>query len=63
MPGPPAGSKGVARLEIVARASDNGAFAIKDIRMQTTERLRDGKDGTRRRRYNKRSAIVREARR
>lgn len=36
MPGPAAGSRGVARLEIVARASDNGAFAMKDMCMQRT---------------------------
>jgi hypothetical protein len=34
LPGPAAGSRGVARLEIVARASDNGAFAMKDMCMR-----------------------------
>lgn len=34
LPGPAAGSRGVARLEMVERASDNGAFAMKDMCMQ-----------------------------
>ena len=40
LPGPAAGSRGVARLEMVARASDNGAFVRKDMCIQTAAAAR-----------------------